>query len=523
MPIPFVFIAIGAITGLFGVGKSVKAGVDTHTAKKVTNEANSILEAAKKRMNKARKKSGERLEELGRCKINILDSSMNDFVRLFEQIKNIDFKESDGILEVNKLKLDKQALKELKEMSGFASSVIGGVAGGALGGALTAYGAYSAAGVFAAASTTTKIATLVGIAKTNATLAFFGGGSLATGGLGMAGGTAVLGGLIAGPALAIMGLIVGAKASKAKDEAYSNLALAQKNAKEIDLAVTLCDAISSRCNMFCSLLNDLDVRFKPILAAMNDTIQIYGTDYSTYPLENKKTIAAAASLAVSIKTVLDTPLLTKDGQLTSESAKLLKEMKSDKPKTQRKTGVKKTKAVKKSLHDIVMQNTYERYRDEEDSDSYSSVFNLHGRVKWSALIKNVNASFGIELDEESAKLVVDGFGENEHVEMWRLEYQVSQLIYLYQMGGIVQSCSNVDVLNSMIINVDDVDWERLIGKIKEFYGKDMAKWQLTSGKNSNGEIAPNSIFEAIITKVSSDDSLGEKTLLHYDVFEKAIQ
>ena len=111
--------------------------------------------------------------------------------------------------------------------------------------------------------------------------------------------------------------------------------------------------------MFCSLLNDLDVRFKPILAAMNDTIQIYGTDYSTYPLENKKTIAAAASLAVSIKSVLDTPVLTKDGQLTSESAKLLKEMKSDKPKTQRKTGVKKTKAVKNSLHDIVMQNTYE--------------------------------------------------------------------------------------------------------------------------------------------------------------------
>ena len=70
---------------------------------------------------------------------------------------------------------------------------------------------------FASASTGTAISTLSGAAATNATLAFFGGGSLATGGLGMAGGMYVLGGLVAGPALMVMGMITEAKSKEKID------------------------------------------------------------------------------------------------------------------------------------------------------------------------------------------------------------------------------------------------------------------------------------------------------------------
>ena len=84
----------------------------------------------------------------------------------------------------------------------------------AAGGSLAAFGAYSAATTFATASTGTAIASLSGAAASNATLAFFGGGSLAAGGLGMAGGAAVLGGLVAGPALLVMGIIIGALGPK---------------------------------------------------------------------------------------------------------------------------------------------------------------------------------------------------------------------------------------------------------------------------------------------------------------------
>ena len=51
------------------------------------------------------------------------------------------------------------------------------------------------------ASTGAAIGGLTGVAATNATLAWLGGGALAAGGGGMALGSMVLGGIIAGPAL----------------------------------------------------------------------------------------------------------------------------------------------------------------------------------------------------------------------------------------------------------------------------------------------------------------------------------
>ena len=68
------------------------------------------------------------------------------------------------------------------------------------------------------ASTSTAIATLNGVALTNATLAWLGGGSLAAGGLGVAGGMAILGGIVAAPVLAIGGMFLSSKAEVALEK-----------------------------------------------------------------------------------------------------------------------------------------------------------------------------------------------------------------------------------------------------------------------------------------------------------------
>lgn len=329
MPLPLLFIAVAAATGMVGVGKSIKAAVDSHDANKTNKKANDIVEGAKKGVERARKSCGADLKKLGTTKINILDSSVNHFVKSFGMLKNVNFQHSKGLNEMGKLCLDSTDFDDLREMGGFASSILGGVTGGALGGAITAYGAYSAAGYLACASTGTAIAELSGAAATNATLAFFGGGSLATGGLGIAGGTMVLGGLVAGPALAIMGFIVGAKASKAKDEAYSNLAQAKKVSAELMVAIDLCNAISSKCKLFVNLLNKLNKYFIPLIAKMDQAINEHGADFSKFSIEQQQAIAAAASLAKAIKMVLDTPILDKNGNITSDSNKILELIKPE--------------------------------------------------------------------------------------------------------------------------------------------------------------------------------------------------
>lgn len=323
MPLPLLFIGIAAATGLIGAGKSIKAAVDISDAKDTNKQATSIIANAKYRLEKSRAKSKSSIDGLGRKKLDILNTTVNEFVTWFGKLKNVDFHMSSGLDELSKISFNRQDLKELKAMGAFATSVLGGITGGALGGAITAFGAYSAAGTFAAASTGTAIASLSGAAATNATLAFFWGGSLAAGGLGMAGGTAVLGGLVAGPALAIMGFIVGAKASTELNKAKENLAFAKKNAAELDLASEMCQAISKRADLFVDLLCQLDAYTVPLINRMKNAIRRHGDDYSSLDLNEKKSVAACVASVKAIKAILDTPILTKDGNLTNESYEII--------------------------------------------------------------------------------------------------------------------------------------------------------------------------------------------------------
>ncbi|ADO05336.1 hypothetical protein HPSAT_02965 [Helicobacter pylori Sat464] len=138
--------------------------------------------------------------------------------------------------------------------------VSGAVIGSAIGGVLAAYGAYTGVGLFASASTGTAIAGLRGVAATNATLAWLGGGALSVGGLGVIGGMAVLGGLVAGPALAILGAVSAGemeeKLEKAKayhsqvevavkkaDVAIDNLLAVERVVKLFTKQITKCDAL----------------------------------------------------------------------------------------------------------------------------------------------------------------------------------------------------------------------------------------------------------------------------------------
>lgn len=211
-------------------------------------------------------------------------------------------------------------------MNDMASSIVGGIAGGAAAGAITAIGAYSAVMSFGAASTGAAIAGLSGAAATNATLAFLGGGSLAAGGLGIAGGTAVLGGLVAGPALAIMGFVLGAKASANRDQAYSNLSKAMEFQEEMETVCVLCNGIRMRSGMFERILLKLNYIFERLTVQMIENMERYGCNYAAYGEEQRQTVAKCLSIVKAIKSILDTPILTEDGKLTTESAQLIAPM-----------------------------------------------------------------------------------------------------------------------------------------------------------------------------------------------------
>ena len=329
MPLPLIPLigwGIAGAAGLFGAAKTIDAVIDNDKAKDINSDANSIVSEAKKLINSSKDASGKSLKALGEKKAYVLDNGIKRFLREFRKLKNVDFSQVKGLDERDKFIIDEQDLTNLREMSDFASSILGGTATGAGAGALVAFGAYSGAMALGTASTGTAIVTLSGAAATNATLAFLGGGSLAAGGLGMAGGMAVLGGLVAAPALAVLGIFMGSSASKNLDNAYSNLSEAKKFREEMKTAASLCNGIRIRAYMFDRLLIRLDAMLYQAVAGMRIAIQTNGTDYRNFSDNEKHLVATAASLAKAVKTILDTPILTKDGNLTPESLSTAREV-----------------------------------------------------------------------------------------------------------------------------------------------------------------------------------------------------
>ena len=319
MPIPF-FVGVAALAAAgVGIKKTVDAHNDNEEANEVNEEANDIIEHTTEKANEAREQSNDAVKSLGNKKIFILNNSMKLFLKSFTKIKNVDFSKTEGLNELSKLKFNETELKELECLQSMATVIAGGVVSGAALGAITAFGAYGATMSFAAASTGTAISALSGVAATNATLAWLGGGALAVGGGGIAAGTAVLGGLVTAPALLVFGIIASSKAETKKDEAYCNLAKAEEYQEQMKILESLCFAIKARANMFEDLLDKLDNLFKPMIENMNNIIDKNGVDYAGYTINDKKAIAGVVSIAVAIKALLDTPILTEDGKLTKES------------------------------------------------------------------------------------------------------------------------------------------------------------------------------------------------------------
>ena len=99
MPLPLLFIGFAAATGTFGVGSTIKAGLDANKAKLVNQSANEIVQNSTDWLNAQRLACGRSLQQLGEEKMYILNSTVTEFLDTFQQIKNVNFRETEGLEE----------------------------------------------------------------------------------------------------------------------------------------------------------------------------------------------------------------------------------------------------------------------------------------------------------------------------------------------------------------------------------------------------------------------------------------
>lgn len=326
MPLPLLIPVAVGLAGLFGAGKAIQAVSRNSEANDIHKNAADIVDAAEKSLESGKDTCNSALRTYGEMKVDALNTSIKGFLDLYGQLKNVRLGPSE---ELHRLKIgafSEIELASLRHSCSFASQLAGGVLTGAGAGALTAFGAYSGTMALASAGTGAAIGGLSGVAATNATLAWLGGGTLAAGGYGIAGGTMVLGTLVAGPALLVLGSVLSARASKKLDDAKANLEKAKTYVSEVDLVLEKLRAIVEVTVVGQDLITTLKTRLNDANGALKTLIELQGVDYSTYGEQARNIVFRAVTMAQLMKKVIDTPILNEDGALAEQTLIGFREM-----------------------------------------------------------------------------------------------------------------------------------------------------------------------------------------------------
>lgn len=313
MVLPLVPIILGAsalAASAYGVKKGVVARSDFDRAKRIFNQAEQKLEEADETLEEMRVKTSERLIVLGATRIAVVEQCYFPFKKVLQGIKNVEISQIPALADMP----IEDRLRELDQLSISLPEIVSGVGAAGASGALTALAAYGGSQMLAAASTGTAISTLSGAAATNATLAWFGGGSLAVGGLGMAGGMMVLGGVVAGPILAVGGAILAASAETAVDDAKRNLSKAHAIYNEKMIAAKTTRAIGNGAHAIAGLIEQLSTIADELIKRL-EKIRSIKNDYLTFTREEKAVLANAFLCMGGISLLVKAPLIKENGAL----------------------------------------------------------------------------------------------------------------------------------------------------------------------------------------------------------------
>lgn len=315
------------------------------------DDAIRIYDNATKRFEAQKEQTTKSLEELGKVKVKAWSDGMDKFVGTFGAFKNIeiDRKTVNNNRFIGYDEEPKQMLINIENATMNAQEItkVGIAAVGT--GALVGVAVYGGAMMFGTASTGTAIATLSGAAKKNATLAWFGGGAKAVGGLGMAAGKLVLAGIVVAPILGVAAIIAGAKGKEKLAEAKKIHTESENAVSQIDIMTTGMKGIATMSVNYSTFIKKLNKIFLLFIAEL-ERIK------STYPIESdgfinfdnldyveQKTVHISWLMAQINYKVLSTPILNSQGEVSSEATRALnasaKELKQIRKDTYKMVGV----------------------------------------------------------------------------------------------------------------------------------------------------------------------------------------
>lgn len=364
MVLPLIPIALGAAslaTAFFGGKKGLDAKKSLDAAKSAEARARDQFNEVCESVEQKKMATNGGLQQLGRLRLQTDSSVMKTYVELANSVHNVSHKAIDfGALAV---KGELPTFEDMKVSAYEATDLVKDGLAAVPAGVLLGYGAVGTVSSLGVASTGAAITGLSGVAATNATLAWLGGGSLAAGGWGVAGGTAVLGGVVLGPVVAVMGLAAASKMNKMATEIRAKEAEVQVATEQLRNAIVVLDGLDRRVAELSGVLIAVTKRFRPALKQMSALIEqkrqqhaeLQGgadqrraeaarrswlvrlwrfltfkrddfsfadpLDFQNFTAEDKAVYSLASAFAYPLYALLKVPVLDSDGNASADSAK----------------------------------------------------------------------------------------------------------------------------------------------------------------------------------------------------------
>ncbi len=139
MPLPL--FLLGGLAAAAGIGGHIDAKEKNEKAQQVSNDAQTLYNNAKYSLQSAKSQSENALSKLGTTKKTVMETSVKQFIRSYERVKELQFNTPLESNELSKLMVDNNSVLQLRRMTSIYESAFSSGATGAATGALIALAA----------------------------------------------------------------------------------------------------------------------------------------------------------------------------------------------------------------------------------------------------------------------------------------------------------------------------------------------------------------------------------------------
>lgn len=312
--VPIVLIGSGVVSAVSGGVNLVRGSQKLRQARQQIEQATHSYDAALTVTQRSVDETNHRVHDYGvqqELSLDAVVSRMADFLRRHEQAVSERASDLlDGVV------IETQHLDEYAGGKLTTEGLVGRIAATAGASAATYTGIPLAVSTYGSASTGTAITKLSGVAAQRATMAWLGGGSLASGGGGMALGAVALNFVTIGPTILVAGFVLNGKGEKSLTEAAQYRDSVDDSINQQHKLQNRLAAISQRVNELFDLLLQMTDRGVACLDEL-EAHDTFDADAHAEPFRR------ALAYAIALRDIVSTPVLDLDGDLAVETGHLL--------------------------------------------------------------------------------------------------------------------------------------------------------------------------------------------------------